>query len=281
MKVRRFASQREYELAASRLAEERQPIEQWQAEMEMASKASHSFTFRGYSYPAQREVDFYVDWQYSFGGRINWRERCICPVTNLNNRLRASLHFLDMELAPYPCDAIFLSEQVTPLYDHLKKLYPHLIGSEFLGANVEPGQIDSRGVRHENLTALSFPDCTLDYVLSFDCFEHFPDFLQAFRECARVLKPRGKMMWSVPFAVTQKRNTIRAVIEGGAIRHIHPPEFHGDPLSAEGCLCYQHFGWEMLEQVCDSGFSKTYATMYESHHFGYIGEGQLLFVAVK
>jgi hypothetical protein len=89
------------------------------------------------------------------------------------------------------------------------------------------------------------------------------------------------MMWSVPFAASQKAKAIRAVVKDGEIRHILPPEYHGDPLNANGCLCYQHFGWEMLPQVCDSGFSRAYAITYESQHFGYIGAGQLLFVAVK
>jgi hypothetical protein len=117
--------------------------------------------------------------------------------------------------------------------------------------------------------------------MSFDCFEHFPDFEVAFKECARVLKKGGRMLWTVPFVVSNESNTIRAKIEGGAIQHILPPEYHGDPVNTEGCLCFTHFGWEMLEQVSANGFSDAYAIPYGSREFGYLGAGQIVFVAVK
>lgn len=51
----------------------------------------------GYSYTAERQVDFEVDFLYANAGRINWRERLVCPLTGLSNRLRASIHLADSE----------------------------------------------------------------------------------------------------------------------------------------------------------------------------------------
>ncbi len=96
-----------------------------------------------------------------------------------------------------------------------------------------------------------------------------------------MLKKGGRMLWTVPFVVSNESNTIRAKIEGGAIQHILPPEYHGDPVNTEGCLCFTHFGWEMLEQVSANGFSDAYAIPYGSREFGYLGAGQIVFVAVK
>ncbi len=239
------------------------------------------FTVSGFSYPAQMMVDFSVDYLYSVPGKINWRERVTCPVTNLNCRLRASLHALDFELAPYPTSKIFISEQVTPLYNYLKPLYPNLVGSEFLGSSILSGTINAEGVRHEDLTALSFSDGELDFILSFDCFEHFPDFIHAFRECSRVLKPHGKMLWSVPFVASQSSNIIRATLNDGEVIHHLPAEYHGDPINKQGCLCFTHFAWEMLDQVRASGFRDSYALSFSSKVFGYLGGEQLLFVATK
>lgn len=205
----------------------------------------------------------------------------ICPITKLSNRLRASVHFLDIELAPYDNDRIFISEQVTPLYRFLKPRYPNLVGSEFLGFDKTPGSVTEHGIRHEDMTALSFESNSLDYILSFDCFEHFPSFEQAFAECARVLKPGGKMMWSVPFFTTRAENTIRAQVVNGVVEHILPPEYHGDPVNTAGCLCFTHFGWEMLDQVRRSGFTDAYAVPYGSREFGYLGAGQIVFFAQK
>ena len=89
------------------------------------------------------------------------------------------------------------------------------------------------------------------------------------------------MMWSVPFNPAWEKNQIRAKIEGGQINHILPPEYHGDPLSSEGVLCFQHFGWEMFQQIREAGFSDAYAVSYQSIEFGYLGGEQFMFFAVK
>lgn len=239
-------------------------------------------TVHGYSYPAGRCVDFQVDFNLTAKERVTWRESLICPVTGLNNRLRASIHLMDIELAPYAEDKIFISEQVTPLYSFLKDRYPKLVGSEFLGDDAAPGSVNEQGIRHEDLTRLSFEDDSIDYILSFDCLEHFPDFELAFAECYRSLKPGGRLLWSIPFIGKSLKNVIRAKVESGTIRHILPPEYHGDPVNPAGCLCFTHFGWEMLDQVRACGFSDAYALVYGSLEYCYLDTGfQIAFAAVK
>jgi hypothetical protein len=108
-----------------------------------------------------------------------------------------------------------------------------------------------------------------------------PDYKSAFKECARVLRSGGKMMWSVPFIAAHHDNMVRAKIENGEIVHILPPEYHGDPLSSDGVLCFQYFGWEMLDQMRNAGFQEAYALCYHSTEFGYLGGEQFMFVARK
>lgn len=279
MKIYRVRSLMEYQKFKERIHTEEQLCRDLEASYEKSGE--DVFTIRGYSYPAGKEVEFRVDHEYSAGGGINWRERVVCPITNLNNRLRASIHLLDIELAPFSDDTIFISEQVTPLYQFLRTRYPNLVGGEFLGFDRVSGTVNEHGVRHEDMTDLSFESNSLDYILSFDCFEHFPSFEQAFTECARVLKPGGKMMWSVPFVALNAGNTIRAKISNGIVEHLLPAEYHGDPVNQEGCLCFTHFGWEMLEQVRQGGFRDAYAVPYGSPEFGYFGGNQLVFFAQK
>jgi hypothetical protein len=279
MKIRRVRSLGEYELCQLRSHDERKALRDFELECEKSGEKK--FRISGFSYTAGSEVQFLVDYQSSVGGRINWRERVICPVSHLNNRLRASVHLLDIELAPYKDDRIFLSEQVTPLYNFLRPRYPNVVGSEYLGPHRAAGSLNDDGIRHEDLTSLSFDRNSLDYILSFDCFEHFPRFDRAFMECARVLRPGGKMFWSVPFVTTSQANITRARVINGEIEHVLPPEYHGDPVNTQGCLCYTHFGWEMLEQVRQSGFSDAYAIPYGSREFGYLGASQIVFVAEK
>jgi hypothetical protein len=112
--------------------------------------------------------------------------------------------------------------------------------------------------------------------------EHVPNYCKAFGECARTLKPGGEMLFSAPFDANAALNRIRArLLADGTVEHILPPEYHGDPLNAEGCLCFQHFGWEMLQQVKQAGFARVWALLYHSRDYGYLGNEQIQFLVEK
>jgi len=280
MIIHRLRNFQEFQLHAGKM----DAIYKARSDQEAGLQAGHDgpFTVNGFSYPARQMVDFKADFLYSDGKNVNWREWLVCPVTGLNNRLRAAIHLLDSELGLLPQEVVYITEQVTPLYQFLLPRLPHVIGSEFLGDTVTRGATDARGVRNEDLTRLTFPDATFDVLLSFDCFEHMPDFLGGMREVGRVLKPGGRMLWTVPFRRDLEKNLIRATLgpDGRVVHHL-PPEFHGDPINAEGCLCFTHFGWEMFSQLRQAGFRDAYALAYWSDIFGYLGTEQYVFVAVK
>jgi SAM-dependent methyltransferase len=248
--------------------------------------AKETFFVPGYCFPCRRPTNFMVDFQHCFvdaeGQRTpNWRERMVCRC-GLNNRMRASIHVLEENFNPQRNDPIYVTEQITPLFSWLKGKYPQVIGSEFLGDAIPYGSSDSRGVRNESLMRLSFPDASFKFILSFDVFEHVPDFQQGFRECYRCLKSGGILLFSVPFNLWDQKNTVRARFRTtGEIEHVLPPEYHGDPLNSEGCLSFYTFGWELIEIVRSIGFSDACALAFWSRHFGYLGQQQILFVAQK
>jgi len=125
-------------------------------------------------------------------------------------------------------------------------------------------------------------DSQFDAILRFDVLEHIPDYRSAFAECARTLKPGGKMLFSVPFDANSVTNHVRAKLrKDGTIEHLLPPEYHDDPRNPEGCLCFQHFGWEMLEEMKQAGFSSVWALSYYSQEYGYLGDKQMQFLAEK
>jgi SAM-dependent methyltransferase len=280
MIIHRLRSFAEYQRHAARLATVHAARRQQELNLQLPHRTA--FTVKGFSYPARRQVDFVVDFAHSHGPLVNWREWLICPVTKLNNRVRACIHLLDSELGMTPDESAYITEQVTPLHAFLSRRHARLCASEFLGANVPPGKVNQNGIRHEDLTRLSFPAASFDVALSFDCLEHMPDPMAAFREMARVMRPGGRMMWSVPFRRDLEANLVRASIAAdGAVVHHHPAEYHGDPLNTAGCLCFTHFGWEMLAHVRTAGFRDAYALAYWSDIFGYLGTEQFVFVATK
>jgi hypothetical protein len=98
----------------------------------------------------------------------------------------------------------------------------------------------------------------------------------------RVLKPGGWLFFSVPFATHQDAHVVRARIkENGKIEHLMEPEYHSDPLGDAGCLCFYHFGWDLLDELRAIGFTDASAQLFWSREFGYLGGEQMLLLARK
>lgn len=227
-------------------------------------------------------VDFRCDFTHGGGyPRVNWREHMVCPVTGLNNRMRAALHIFDLFGNAYPDDPMFIMEQTTPVYSFLKRSYPNLVGAEFLGDAVPLGQDDPRGLRNEDARRLTFADQSLAAVLSFDVFEHVYDFRAALAECFRVLQPGGTLVLSVPFLADTHSHLERAVLcDDGSVKHLLPPEYHGDPLSNAGVLCFWHFGWQLTDDLRCAGFADAYCCLFNDLRMGY-AMNQMIFCAQK
>jgi SAM-dependent methyltransferase len=245
-----------------------------------------SFTTSGFCFVCRKRSDFLSSWELAFNKdghlEMNWREHMQCPRCRLNNRMRASIHLLMDIIAPTTESRIYATEQSSPLFSYLQKCFPILQGSEFVQDAALISENNSKKLRHEDLTQLSFASHSFDAILSFDVLEHIPNYRSAFTECARTLKPAGKMLFSVPFDANSVRNHIRAQLhKAGTIEHFWPPEYHDDPRNPEGCLCFQHFGWEMLEEMKQAGFSTVSALSYYSLEYGYLGDNQIQFLAEK
>lgn len=257
-------------------------------EEKMLPSEPRNFMVPGYCNVCQKETAFTIDYNSSYlvaaDGRPlpNWRETVICTHCGLNNRLRASLDLFLHRLGATPSHAIYVTEQLTPLYAWLRKRFPHLTGSEFLGEMASPGKV-VKGIRHEDLTHLSFKSNSLDFILSFDVFEHVPHYERALVECFRCLNVGGTMLFSVPFNATSQETLVRARLKpDGEIDHLCKPEYHGNPTRPdEGSLCFHHFGWDLMPTLKSTGFSEAYCLTMYSHLFGYLGNEQLLFVAKK
>jgi SAM-dependent methyltransferase len=243
------------------------------------------FTIAGYCWVCQRQVSLIVD--YLWGAAVvdgvltpNWREQLRCPECQLRNRMRATLHFLEERLAPARGTDIYVTEQSTDLFARLAERYPRAIGSEYLGREIAAGERTPAGIRNESVTRLTFADDTFDLMISLDVFEHVPEFRQALAECRRVLRPQGRLLFTVPFEPQRRDHLVRATVDAsGAVRHHLPPEYHGDPLRQEGCLAFYCFGWELLEDLRRAGFWEVGAYSFWSRDFGYLGDPLLLFAA--
>jgi len=113
----------------------------------------------------------------------------------------------------------------------------------FYRSGFELGARRADGVECQDSTQLAIPDKSLDLIVSSEVLEHVADFEAAVRESARVLRPNGAHIFTVP---PSPKTVRRAAFEQGRLVHlINPPEYHLDPLSPEGVLCFWNFGPDM------------------------------------
>ena len=116
---------------------------------------------------------------------------------------------------------------------------------------IAPGTVRGDGVVCEDITHLTFANESLDLIVSSDVLEHVPDVSAALRESARVLRPGGAHVFTVP---TRIRTVQRARMENGKVVHLMtPPEYHDDPLDPAGVLAFWDFGPDLPTAMATEG----------------------------
>jgi SAM-dependent methyltransferase len=199
------------------------------------------------------------------GQAVSLRESLCCERCGGNARQRAAARIL-IDSVSLPQSRVYLTEQASRFYLHLGDRARQLLGSEFIDSWPQRLRLSFwllrqghlRWLRRQDVTQLSFRDRSFDAVVSLDVLEHVPDFRRALAEFARVLRPEGVLVLSVPFYVEAGRSRELARIVDGVVEHLQPPEFHGDPVSG-GVLCFHHFGWDLLDALREAGFTSAEA----------------------
>jgi hypothetical protein len=233
-------------------------------------------TFSGWNADLRRLRD-----EYGWAGHSGflYREALSCMQTTSNARMRAAQQYMNEVLQIDLQARIYITEQITPLFETLSKRYPNLVGSEYLPGEPLGRVVD--GIRCEDLTRLTFDDEEFDYILSFDVLEHVADYHAAIGQMARILKPGGILLMTAPLTLGSYKSMMRArVIDDGTLVPICPPEYHVNPLGPPS-LCITTFGFDLIEDIRTHGFSDSYAELYANKQLGYWGPPQPLLIGVK
>ncbi len=199
--------------------------------------------------------------ELTVGQALSLRESLVCAECRNNARQRAAAGLLIGDASTSA--STYVTEQAGPLYRALRRRIPALVGSEFAQSRARRWRLRAWLWRHGlferlrfgDVTRLPFANGSFDAVLSLDVLEHVPDYQAALREFARVLRPGGELVLSVPFyADLANSGTLARIDAAGRIEHLQPPEYHGDPLGG-GVLCFHHFGWDLLAAMREAGFA--------------------------
>jgi len=247
-----------------------------------------AFDLPGYNPMLGETTTFNVnaDRPYNFANTKfpNYRESLYCEKSGSNSRLRAVATLIDKYMDGKDSDKVnlFFTEQITPFFKHYKEKYKHVTGSEYKGPDLESGKIKD-GIRHEDLSQISYKKKQFDLLITLEVLQFFPNYKQCFKEIHRCLKDEGWTIMTVPFDMNRQYNNLRTTVnEDGSLKHDEAPIYYNTPAGpAGGLLCYQHFGWEMLDELREAGFSEVKATFVWSLNMGILGSDVMVILAKK
>jgi SAM-dependent methyltransferase len=116
---------------------------------------------------------------------------------------------------------------------------------------------------NQNLERLTFPDNRFDIVITSDVMEHVRLDDRAHREIARVLKPGGIYLFTVPHFRDVRQTYLRVQVvdpdDPSQDVYLTEKEYHGDANAEEGrALSYRSYGTDIDETLGELGFSVDY-----------------------
>lgn len=156
---------------------------------------------------------------------------------------------------------VYSASSGDPLYKILGEKNPNYVASEYF-PDVPIGT-QKNGVLCQNLEMLTFADSMFDLVVTEDVLEHVANFKKALSEIHRVLRQGGFHIFTVPLLL-DKPTLERAVLENGVVKHLLPPEYHGDPIRGK-ILAYRTFGYDIFQILSEMGFeSSLSATFFQT-----------------
>jgi SAM-dependent methyltransferase len=211
-----------------------------------------------------------------------------CGATNRNRQVAyvAARAVAEMTGAPvaslaavrdHPELVVYNTEAQGSLHDQLRDMADYRC-SEYLGPGHRPGDVVG-DTTHQDLMALSYPDTSIDLVLSSDVFEHVPEPYRAHAEVHRVLRPGGHHVFTVPFHQHAHLDDVRARLgDDGEVEHLADAIYHDDPVRPEGVLVFTIFGLEMLVRLAELGFDTSMYCLWDPWH-GIVGHNALVFDA--
>jgi hypothetical protein len=202
-----------------------------------------------------------------FRFRVDWWSDtlCDCQMSNLD---RAAVRVLFDGMRQE--DRIYHVGHHSRFRRWLSERIPNVIASQY-AEDRKPGEIDN-DIRYEDLTALSFDDEEFDIVICMEILEHLPNYISALHEMKRILRPGGRALLTFPWLGGDNYDhLVRAkLLPDGSIHHLLPPEYHGDPANSEGILSFRAFGWRILDELREAGFSRASAHFVFGPLHGYM-----------
>ena len=138
------------------------------------------------------------------------------------------------------------------------------------------------GYRCEDLEKMTFADASFDLFVSQDVMEHIFDPAKAFKEIARILKPGGAHIFTVPM-VNKANKSERWASRGDGLSIVYhnKPEYHGNPIDDKGSLVTMHWGYDLASFIMLEAGMPTTIVMIDNLELGIRAEYNEVLVSMK
>jgi SAM-dependent methyltransferase len=194
-----------------------------------------------------------------------------CPCCDKNTVFRATDswlrdNFLCSNCLSIPRERAFMLT-VEKYYPNWNELNIHESSPENRGASLKIQKFSSsytatqffcnenrgsiiNGFRNEDLENQTFDDASFDLVITQDVFEHVYNPGKAFKEIARTLKKGGAHIFTTPLVNKFAPSEVWATLgENGKPIFLKEPEYHGNPINAEGSPVTMHWGYDIIDFI--------------------------------
>jgi hypothetical protein len=239
----------------------------------------------GYCFACNRDVIFQTQFEKPrvFPGRENmhssWEEGAVCPVCELNSRMRAMIHLFHLLSAPSLESSIqLIATPSSPLVVWFQQHYPYVsVKDETLattasdcghGYSPKRSHCTSAASSHDALDTILFSPVIRDYSRSISMFQ---DFLTS-------LKPGGALFFSLVLESQEIHDSSR--INGSEMSRAScasSPDGVDDMVRPRETSC----AWGFLDNLREMGFHDVSLYACWSQRFGYLGGDVFLARAVK
>lgn len=154
------------------------------------------------------------------------------------------------------------SDAFSPI-SRILRPFPGYVVSSFMPAKPFDTEIGP-GHFNVNFEKMGFADRSFDLVLTSDVMEHVRGIDAAHDEIARVLKPGGAYVFTVPYDHSIDAHNVLVDTTGDRDVFLVPPHYHGDPLSG-GILAYRIFGRQILSDLGRRGLETEFFPVNDPH----------------
>lgn len=180
------------------------------------------------------------------------RENIVCSSCRASSRQRALLHAVTR---------LFETEEVNTILDTDDQWPGSIRLAERAGYQTSTfdralpsGSYTAKGIRNENLLAMSFESESLDMLISSDVQEHIYDISQLLSEVHRVLRPAGRYIFTTPFVASLAATRELGIQTPGGVLWHGQRYLHGDPRRAGGIPAFWLFGGDLQSIFREHGF---------------------------